>query len=121
MLVCGRLYFVLYKKYPNPFRDCALIGILVVCRCGVVNMVRASDSSSGVSDQQSMGSSPCCGTCVLEQDAFLYLLCPLDRTLSRFVPCARIDMPKNQEHFTWKSRVNLGVAVSTFRHVQFSE
>ncbi len=34
----------------------------------VAERLRARDSSSGVSDQQSVGSSPGRGTCVLEQD-----------------------------------------------------
>ena len=42
----------------------------------------APDSSSGVSDQQSEGSSPGRATCVLKLDILAYLLCHLDGTLS---------------------------------------
>ena len=39
---------------------------------------RASNSSSGVSDHQSVGSSPCRGVGVREQDILPLLLCPSD-------------------------------------------
>ncbi len=42
----------------------------------------APDSSSGVSDQQSVGSSPGLDTCVLEQDTQQSLFHPLDGTSS---------------------------------------
>ena len=42
--------------------------------------LRISDSSSGVSDQQSGGSSPDHDTCVLEHVTSPYLVCPLDGT-----------------------------------------
>ncbi len=48
--------------------------------------LRAPESSSGVSDQQSVGSSPGHGTCVLEHDALPLLLCLSDGTVSRRFP-----------------------------------
>ncbi len=48
----------------------------------VAEQLRAPDSACGVSDQQSVGWSPGHDTCVLEQDALPYFLCPLDGTLS---------------------------------------
>ncbi len=47
-------------------------------------MVEWFKASSGVSDQQSVGSSPGRGTCVIEQDTLPLLLRPLDGTLCFF-------------------------------------
>ena len=51
-----------------------------LCR-GMVEQLRAPDSSSGVSKQQSVGSSLGHCTCVFEQDTLPQLLCPSDGTL----------------------------------------
>ena len=36
--------------------------------CVMTEQIRAPDSSFGVSEKQSLGSSPSCDTCVLKQD-----------------------------------------------------
>ena len=48
-----------------------------------VEGTRTPDSSSGVSDQQSLGSSPVCETCVLQARHLTIFLRPSNETLSR--------------------------------------
>ena len=80
----------------------------------MVQRIRVPDSSSGVSDQQSMGSSSSCGTCVLEQDTLPQLLCPTDETLSRSRSCVLgfvLHFKKTQ--ITYRGRVAVNSSVSS--------
>ena len=76
----------------------------------MAQQLRAPNSSSGVSDQQSVGSSPGCGTCVLEQDDLPYLQCPSDGTLSRR-SCARFSSAHTTKRNTHHGRVEVNPGV----------
>ncbi len=69
-------------KYWKLSPNCKLV-LFSYCCLVLAEQLRAPDSSSGVSDQQSVGLSPDRGPCALEQDTLPWLLCPLDRTLSQ--------------------------------------
>ncbi len=76
--------------------------------------LRELDSSSGVSDQQSVGSSPAHGTCVLEQDNLLQLRCPSDET---FICRSRARQgTQNMYHGRVHVEVNPGVSGSHSKH-----
>ncbi len=72
--------------------------------------LRAPDSSSDVSDQQRVCSSPGRGTCVLEQDTLPYVALAalsLGWDIKPYIGPVYKDwlcMIKNPEHLLWKSR-----------------
>ncbi len=62
----------------------------------VAERSRALDSSSGVSDQQHVGSSPGCVTCALNQDTYCFLLLIGHKVLSLMCWVLHVKEPSTQ-------------------------
>ncbi len=100
------LCFLFLCATPNLVKVFFRSRSCIMAKRYVVERLRALNSSFGVSDQQSVGSSPpSCGICLPEQDTLPWLLCPSDGTLScRSRLLGLVVHVKEPRTLAWKRR-----------------